>query len=499
MASETDNNASVQQEGLTSSTYLLTDIENVPDLLSITPIQALSYLNQSLENLILLYQSTSAFRNATDKSDIVSPPSESEPSSGDQPEGSPLMSPRISLELNKEVPLGGSTDDLQAESESDSMLSSQSRSSNTSNSSSSSLVTTIQSVSLSYAASKSPDSSASNTGATATPPHPLPYLASKSSADTNSILEEAAVVAAVLIEGAEQRRRSSGRLAPVDSRLTAAVHHSHELSTTVETNETENHHNNNKNNDNNNNNDSSQQHNGNNNQETNNDHHENNDDNSTSNSNNDHGNLTPNGSSRDSLEIAVTDSDNSVSTSPSITSPRLQAPPPPMATRLAVSKKEMAEKGQIIKRFWSRNAPTISIWDYLLRIQKFSPMSASVYLSASLYIYRLCIELRTLLLTPLSVHRIILASLRVACKTIEDKTYKQKRFAATGGVRPADLYRLEIAFLYLIDFDVCINSNILQEHLVTLTEIQIQADRHRQLLNKKRPRSSDSEPNEGNQ
>lgn len=160
--------------------------------------------------------------------------------------------------------------------------------------------------------------------------------------------------------------------------------------------------------------------------------------------------------------------------------------------RKAVTKNELSNKVIVIKRFLQKKQPDISIWDYLQRVHQYCPMSTSVYLSASLYIYRLCISLQTFVLSPLSVHRLLLATLRAACKNIEDITFTQKRFATVGGVSTADLYRLEIAFLFLIDFDVCIDSEVLQHHLVVLTELQIQAERFRQSL-RKRPRSSDVE------
>lgn len=160
--------------------------------------------------------------------------------------------------------------------------------------------------------------------------------------------------------------------------------------------------------------------------------------------------------------------------------------------RKAVTKTELSNKVIVIKRFLQKKQPDISIWDYLQRVHQYCPMSTSVYLSASLYIYRLCISLQTFVLSPLSVHRLLLATLRAACKNIEDITFTQKRFATVGGVSTADLYRLEIAFLFLIDFDVCIDSEVLQHHLVVLTELQIQAERFRQSL-RKRPRSSDVE------
>ncbi|KAF5093473.1 hypothetical protein D0Z00_004044 [Geotrichum galactomycetum] len=107
-------------------------------------------------------------------------------------------------------------------------------------------------------------------------------------------------------------------------------------------------------------------------------------------------------------------------------------------------------------------------------------MSQSVYLSASLYLTRLCAPPRlagsshvkgtaatepAVALTPLNVHRLLLTVLRVACKVIEDINFKQRRYASVAGVSTLDLYRLEIALLFLLDFDVFTEMGDLRAHL----------------------------------
>lgn len=150
--------------------------------------------------------------------------------------------------------------------------------------------------------------------------------------------------------------------------------------------------------------------------------------------------------------------------------------------RKAVSKQEVANKSVIIKRFWGKKPPDITVWDYLLRMHHYCPMSPAVYLAAGLYVYRLCVQMQTFVLTPLSVHRLVLAALRIACKNIEDINFKQTRFASVCGITNADLYRLEVAFLFLIDFDICIDAIVLQHQLVILTELNSQTSKYRKLL-----------------
>lgn len=127
--------------------------------------------------------------------------------------------------------------------------------------------------------------------------------------------------------------------------------------------------------------------------------------------------------------------------------------------------KDIDSKMGICKRFWSKIAPDITIWDYLQRIHKYCPNSTAVYLTSATYIYRLSVILQIIPVTKLCVHRLVLAALRVASKSLEDVTYLQKRFATVGGVSTADLNRLEIAFLFLLDFDIKVDNRIMKECL----------------------------------
>lgn len=132
-------------------------------------------------------------------------------------------------------------------------------------------------------------------------------------------------------------------------------------------------------------------------------------------------------------------------------------------------------KMAISRRFWSKHEPAISVKQYLDRMHKYCPVSTSVYITAAVYIYRLCIVLQMVPLTNLSVHRLTLACLRVACKNIEDQTHPQKRYAAVGGVSLSDLYRLEVTLLFLLEFDVAIDSQVLTEFLKIIAEFHVQS------------------------
>ncbi|KAK6543752.1 hypothetical protein TWF694_000485 [Orbilia ellipsospora] len=123
----------------------------------------------------------------------------------------------------------------------------------------------------------------------------------------------------------------------------------------------------------------------------------------------------------------------------------------------------MTQYSTITRKFWSKTAPPISVEDYLFRIHRYCPLSTSVYLAASLYLHRLAIKENILPITTLSVHRALVAALRVAAKTIEDCTHSQKLFAKVAGLSEVELSKLEVSFCFLTGFDLTVNESMLRK------------------------------------
>ncbi|KAK9460811.1 cyclin-domain-containing protein [Lipomyces oligophaga] len=122
----------------------------------------------------------------------------------------------------------------------------------------------------------------------------------------------------------------------------------------------------------------------------------------------------------------------------------------------------------ISRRFWSKSVPGIDIGKYVERLHQYCPISPAVYLTTSVYLWRLCVVHRAVPLTPLNVHRLVLAALRVASKTLEDVNHPQRRFAKVGGLSDAELGRLEIGFLFLMGFDLRVDVDILEQQAAVL-------------------------------
>lgn len=125
----------------------------------------------------------------------------------------------------------------------------------------------------------------------------------------------------------------------------------------------------------------------------------------------------------------------------------------------------------ITRKFYSKQPPSISLEDYLMRIHQFCPMSTAVYLATSFYIHRLALDERAIAVTRRNSHRLLLAGLRVAMKALEDLSYPHSRFAKVGGVSETELARLEISFCFLTNFEFRTTKQTLLDHALDLREI----------------------------
>jgi len=116
-------------------------------------------------------------------------------------------------------------------------------------------------------------------------------------------------------------------------------------------------------------------------------------------------------------------------------------------------------------------------------------MSTGVYLAAGVYIYKLGVEEKLVPITSRTMHRLVLASLRVAMKALEDLRYPQERFAGVGGVRQHELRTLEISLCYLTDFELQVSNDMLYQKTIALQQAAEKASvLHRKLSSSFQPR-----------
>ncbi|KAK3018334.1 hypothetical protein RJ639_004746 [Escallonia herrerae] len=121
----------------------------------------------------------------------------------------------------------------------------------------------------------------------------------------------------------------------------------------------------------------------------------------------------------------------------------------------SVQKNEMLlETAQIkdsVTIFHGSRAPSLGIRQYIDRIFKYSCCSPSCFVVAQIYVDRF-IQRTGVHLTSLSVHRFLITSVMVAAKFIDDAFFNNAYYAKVGGVSTAELNRLEMRFLFGLDF-----------------------------------------------
>ncbi|KAL8045415.1 hypothetical protein ABFX02_08G112700 [Erythranthe guttata] len=120
--------------------------------------------------------------------------------------------------------------------------------------------------------------------------------------------------------------------------------------------------------------------------------------------------------------------------------------------------------GNILTAFHGVRSPAISLEKYLERIYKYTNCSPACFVVGFVYIDRLVHKYPDSLVVSLNVHRLVVTSVMVASKILDDVHYNNAFYARVGGVSNAELNRLEIELLFLLDFGVCVSSRVFESY-----------------------------------
>jgi len=107
--------------------------------------------------------------------------------------------------------------------------------------------------------------------------------------------------------------------------------------------------------------------------------------------------------------------------------------------------------------------PKISLFDYLLRIQKYSGIENSTIIIALIYIDRICIK-KGITLTNYNIHRLLFTSILISIKYNEDIIYDNLFYSKIGGVPVAELNKLEHEFLKMIGFGLFVSEEVYKKY-----------------------------------
>ncbi|PIA30762.1 hypothetical protein AQUCO_05400100v1 [Aquilegia coerulea] len=128
---------------------------------------------------------------------------------------------------------------------------------------------------------------------------------------------------------------------------------------------------------------------------------------------------------------------------------------------------ETGEKKDVITIFHGLRAPGLSIRQYIERIFKYSSCSPSCFVVAHIYMDRF-LQRGNVHLTSLNVHRILITSVMVAAKFLDDAFFNNAYYAKVGGVTTAEMNRLEIKFLFSLDFRLQVTVDAFRRHCLHL-------------------------------
>ncbi|XP_044483848.1 cyclin-P3-1-like [Mangifera indica] len=128
---------------------------------------------------------------------------------------------------------------------------------------------------------------------------------------------------------------------------------------------------------------------------------------------------------------------------------------------------QASKKKDVVAIFHGSRVPSLSIRQYIERIFKYSSCSPSCFVVAYIYIDRFLQQLNAYL-TSLNVHRLLITSIMIAAKFIDDECYNNAYFVKIGGVSTTEMNRLEISFLFTLEFRLHVTAKVFRKYCLHL-------------------------------
>ncbi|KAM7476299.1 hypothetical protein LguiB_023542 [Lonicera macranthoides] len=116
------------------------------------------------------------------------------------------------------------------------------------------------------------------------------------------------------------------------------------------------------------------------------------------------------------------------------------------------------------KIFECDESPDMSVQSYLERIFRYTRAGPSVYVVAYVYIDRLCQLYPEFRISARNVHRLLVTTVMVASKYVEDMNYRNSYFARVGGLTTKEMNNLEFEFLFLMGFKLHVNVSVFESY-----------------------------------
>ncbi|KAF6141671.1 hypothetical protein GIB67_001223 [Kingdonia uniflora] len=132
--------------------------------------------------------------------------------------------------------------------------------------------------------------------------------------------------------------------------------------------------------------------------------------------------------------------------------------------RITIKCKWALSKDPKTRIFDCYEVPDITIQSFLERIYRYTHVGPSVYVVAYVYIDRLCQICPEFRITSCNVHRLLITTIMVASKYVEDMNYRNSYFASVGGLTTGEMNKLEVDLLFLMNFKLHVNVSVFESY-----------------------------------
>ena len=119
--------------------------------------------------------------------------------------------------------------------------------------------------------------------------------------------------------------------------------------------------------------------------------------------------------------------------------------------------------------------PSISIKDYLIRIQTYSNIERSTLIISLIYIDRFCNKAKVTL-THYNIHRILFSSILIGIKFNEDNFYDNKYYSQIAGVKLKELKVLEYNFIKMLNCELYVSRDLYDKYELYLKNFNYNDD-----------------------
>lgn len=137
----------------------------------------------------------------------------------------------------------------------------------------------------------------------------------------------------------------------------------------------------------------------------------------------------------------------------------------------SVQENEISSEAALVKDAMTvlhgSRAPPVSIQQYIERIFKYAGCSPSCFVVAYIYVDRY-LQSTDAQLSSLNVHRLLITSIMLAAKFVDDAFFNNAYYAKVGGVSSLEMNKLEMKFLFSIDFRLRVNVETFKKYCLQL-------------------------------